>query len=91
MGVVQLNSILVREHFPSEALDLLEAANNIVKCGADEEILLLETKLLALVSAVAGVKHIGNVLCSLLCFRGRVVVARVEGSEIKLSRRKALP
>lgn len=86
-----MNGVLVAKHFPREALDLLKAANDVVEGGADEKVLLLEAKLLALVGAVAWVKNVGNVLCALFRFRRRVIVARVEGCKVKLSRRKALP
>lgn len=86
MGIIQLNSNLVRE-LPPGALSLLETADDIVQRGSNPEVLLLETKLLATLEVIVGVQHGADGLSALLLCHGALVVAVVELLEVELAAR----
>mmetsp|Transcript_15868 Transcript_15868/g.40296 ORF Transcript_15868/g.40296 Transcript_15868/m.40296 type:complete len:476 (+) Transcript_15868:1271-2698(+) len=90
MRVVQLQRHLVREIFERAVLRGVPP-KDVLQRRRHEEVLLLQAKLLALVSAVVGVKHAGNGLGVLLLENACDVVARVERLQVKLAARLGRP
>mmetsp|Transcript_12733 Transcript_12733/g.53542 ORF Transcript_12733/g.53542 Transcript_12733/m.53542 type:complete len:680 (+) Transcript_12733:784-2823(+) len=81
--VVELDGHLVGE-LVEVLVVLLVAADHVLDGGADEEVLLLEAQLLALVRPVVGVEHGGDGLGALLVEDGRHVVAGVERLQVEV-------
>ena len=75
MGVIQLNLVKLREIVPVGVIKL-EALNNILNGTAAEEVLLLESQLLALPGAVIRVEDTSDVLSS-LSFHDRLVILSI--------------
>lgn len=89
MSIIELNGGFIGEIFPVKLAFIflavsLVSTDDILKRGRYQEILLLKSQLLALFSGVVGVKDTCDVLGLLSCFEGLVIVAAVEGREVKL-------
>ena len=69
----------------------LVAADNILHGSAGEEILLLEAKTLALIGAVVGIQHAGDILYLVLLANSQIVLLIVEQVKVELLNRFALP
>ena len=85
MRVVQVDGHLVRERLDVRVADL-EAPDDILQRAGHEEILLLETKLLALLDAVVRIQDLRNVFRQRFAFVGLDVIAVVEKLEIEFLR-----
>eukprot|EP00128_Syssomonas_multiformis_P015811 Colp12_sorted_trinity150504_noHs@1565 len=90
VSVVQLDSDLLREVLEVGTGDVavaeggrLVTTDNILERGRGQEILLLETKLLALEEVVVGVEHTGDVLGQVAVNDSSDVVTMVEVGEIE--------
>merc|ERR1712127_1133390 len=82
MRIIQLDLVLLGEEGESIIVPLLVSPEHVVDgCGA-EEVLLLETELLAGVGRVIGVQHTRNILCLLPLSNGAVIVTGIEFIEI---------
>mmetsp|Transcript_40127 Transcript_40127/g.103876 ORF Transcript_40127/g.103876 Transcript_40127/m.103876 type:complete len:708 (-) Transcript_40127:720-2843(-) len=90
VGVVQLEGHQLTKVVPA-VVRLLVAAHHILDGGRGEEVLLLQSQLLALVRAVIGVQHAGQRLGALLGQDSLDVVTGVEGLQVKLARRLGGP
>lgn len=86
MGIIELDSDLVREFLPG-ALRLLEAAHNIIERGRHPEVLLLQSQFFTLVQVVVGVQHGADGLGSLLVCDCAFIITIVEFGEIKFASR----
>jgi hypothetical protein len=84
MGIIQLNSNLVRELAPC-TLGLLESTNNIVERRSDPEVLLLKSKLLTTVEVIIGIQDSTDGLGTLLVCNRTLVVTAVKFLEIEFS------
>ena len=72
-------------------MGLLIGANDVLKGGRGEHILLLHPQALALPGGVVGVQDPGDVLRLVLGVQGPLVILRVEGIEVQLLLGLALP
>jgi hypothetical protein len=63
----------------------------ILDGGRDEQILLFESQLLSRIGRIVGVQNAGNVLGTLSGFKSVVVLASVEGVEVKLIEGERFP
>lgn len=84
MGIIELDSDLVRELGPS-ALRLLEPPDNVIERGGHPEILLLETELFPSLEVVVGVEDGADRLGALLLGDGALVVPIIELLEVELA------
>ena len=82
VGVVQLYSPMIRELADRDAAHV-EAADHVLQRAAHKEVLLLQPQLAALIGAIVGIEHLGEGFRTHLLLNGAVVIAAVEGKEIK--------
>ena len=82
MGVVQLDGPVVRKLLDRQTPHV-EAADHVLQGAADKEMLLLEPQAPALIGAVIGIQHLGQGFAGDFFLDSAVVVANVEGIEIK--------
>src|SRR5690554_861477 len=90
MCVVQLIGCELWKFTPSYRL-AFESSNDICKGAGNEEVLLLETELLAHVEGVVRIEHLTQVLCKYLCPHCLNVVSLVELLEVELIGRFCTP
>jgi hypothetical protein len=88
--VVQLDRRVIGQLLPG-ALALFEGAEDVGDRARHEEVLLFEPQLLALLSCVVRVEHLGDILHFDLLFDRARVVALVEQIEIEVARRARGP
>ncbi|KAG1240628.1 hypothetical protein G6F68_017474 [Rhizopus microsporus] len=82
MGIFQLDGDLVREILPGR-IGPFETVDDVLKGGADKEILLSQSKLLAHQMVVVRIQDRRQVLCVLLIRHRSIIVALVEGGKVK--------
>ena len=82
MGVIELNSPVLRE-FRHWDLALLQVAQHVLQRAAHKEVLLLQAQAAAFIGAVVGIENLGEGLRAHFFFNSAVVVADVEGVEVK--------
>lgn len=75
-----------KPHTLDADLAVLVAADDVVQGGGAEEVLLLETQLLALEEVVVGVQHPRDVLGNVAVQNGADVVTAVERRQLKVDR-----
>ena len=61
----------------------IEVADHVLQGAAHEEVLLLQAQAPTLIRAVVGIEHLGEGLGAHLFLYGAVIVAAVEGIEVK--------
>ncbi len=82
MGVIELNRPVLREIRHGD-LALLQVAQHVLKRAAHKEVLLLEAQAAAFIGAVVGIENFGEGFGANLFLNSAVVVADVEGVEVK--------
>lgn len=83
MSIVQLNGSLFWEILPSSFSVFFKSSDDILKSGANEEILLFQSEFFSFIGRVIRIQHTGNILSSLSGFNGLVIVSFIETIEIK--------
>ena len=91
MGIVQLDGVEVSKAAEIIAVNLLILADDILQGCRAEEVLLLQTQLLALVGGIVRIQNAGDVLSAVLLTDGCVVVLLVELVEVERLDRLCLP
>jgi hypothetical protein len=82
--VVELHGDLVREVLPVVGRVAVVAADDVAQRAGDEEILLHEAQLLAVLGLVVRIKHLRDGLADGLLAHGLHVAAAVEGGEVEV-------
>ena len=74
MSIIKLNSVFAWEQFEAVVVILLIPSDNIVNRSRAEEVLLLESELLARISIIIWIQDTCDVLCVLSFGDGTVIV-----------------
>ena len=82
MGVIHLNGPMLGKLLQGD-LPLFKGSQHVLKGAAHKEVLLLEAQATTLVGPVIGIEHLGEGFRPHLFLDGAVVVADVEGIEVK--------
>mmetsp|Transcript_56733 Transcript_56733/g.135121 ORF Transcript_56733/g.135121 Transcript_56733/m.135121 type:complete len:509 (-) Transcript_56733:400-1926(-) len=89
--VVHLDGDLLRQLGPLVVGPLDELAEHVLERGADEEVLLLQAELLALVGGIIGVQDRGEVFSTTALVNSIGILGRTVGVEVELLRGRGLP
>mmetsp|Transcript_28787 Transcript_28787/g.60277 ORF Transcript_28787/g.60277 Transcript_28787/m.60277 type:complete len:204 (-) Transcript_28787:608-1219(-) len=85
MGVVELHSNLIRELLPLAArLGIQEGLDHILQCCGNEEVLLLETQLLACPVVIVGIENLGDLERTMARSKSLLVISLIELGKVNI-------
>ena len=90
VGVVELNGPVLRE-VVNRKPTVIQAAQHVLEGAAHKEVLLFKAQAASLIGAIVGIQHFGKGFAAHFLFHSAVVIADVEGVEIKAFRGVGAP